>query len=342
MSTNDKFASTKDPHAWTSSSFGQLSLDQEHCQHKFENITLVVDLQGKPQSSEDVAEERGDTCSVPGKPDTWTPPSRRNAPSRPDVNAQAQSKELELMWRSATTRMAAWSPVESSQSFSSSRWSRRPARPSQWRGKPDHFWAFQIASPGVNAAFEAVHAALRLHSKGWEDALVDAAAAHVTLAVSQLARDDRLETAEKAMASLRQRLAAQGLLEPFPLRLRGLSSFAGRVVYLDVDGGPDRERLMRLAREVRRHLADHDLLGEASSDDDFIPHITVAKSSKLGFNNKRKRPAIPEEAYETLLEIDGGRVLVEELQLCRMGGRLPEQYYHVHQRLSLKPEVEQL
>lgn len=104
--------------------------------------------------------------------------------------------------------------------------------------KPDHFWAVQISSPGVKAAIEAVHAALRLHSAVLQETLVDAAAAHVTLAVSHLGSDSRLEAAEEATLGLRHVLRAEGLLEPLPLRVRGLSSFGSRVGPLPPPIGP--------------------------------------------------------------------------------------------------------
>lgn len=47
---------------------------------------------------------------------------------------------------------------------------------------------------------------------------------------------------------------------------------------------------------------------------------------------------IPPEAYSQLAHIRGGVVRVSEVQLCRMQGRKPGEYYHVLSRLALLPE----
>ena len=44
---------------------------------------------------------------------------------------------------------------------------------------------------------------------------------------------------------------------------------------------------------------------------------------------------IPSEAYAQHADVDGGRVVVEEVQVCCMEGRQQGGYYAVHDSLSL-------
>lgn len=123
-----------------------------------------------------------------------------------------------------------------------------------------------------------------------------------------------------------------------------------QVLYLDVQPDGGLQQLQALATATRAHFAAAGMLLQA--DRPFVPHVTIAKTSKLqgGWGAKRGRGGggyvpphggrggrghshgrdwkagrqaqqqlIDAEAWAPLVGIDGGRALLTEIQLVRRG-----------------------
>ena len=241
-------------------------------------------------------------------------------------------------------------------------------------GRPTHFLAVRVdGAPRVHAAYETVHGALLRAEPGLRGALVEAASAHVTAGVLRLREGSAAGAAgpgpplsgAEAVACLKQGIWAQdgdaqrgpdadaplhtvaavgaaldalagSLPEPLVVRLRGLGSFRGQVLYLDVAEG--REGLVRLEAAARAALAG---LGIALNPPGaFTPHVTIAKTSKLKRRGKggRGRPQGKlkiEKGFYAGLDVDAGPVEVRDLLLCSMAGRRAGEFYVVDHAVRL-------
>ncbi|KAF6251042.1 AKAP7 2'5' RNA ligase-like domain-containing protein [Scenedesmus sp. NREL 46B-D3] len=197
--------------------------------------------------------------------------------------------------------------------------------------RPTHFLALQVShSPQVRAAIAAVHAGLVAAAPHLEDALLDPATAHLTIMVLNLPGQEQEAAAAVALAELGPVLQAQQLLAPLQLQLRGLSHFRSqllRVLYLDVAPGEVRERLLRLGSAAVQHFtaAAGGSLALNDGGRGFTPHVTVAKTSRLG--GVQGRPKVSEAAWAAAADLDAGSVVVAEIQICSMQGRRAGQYY---------------
>ena len=230
----------------------------------------------------------------------------------------------------------------------------RPAPPP----RPDHFLAFRLAHEGtVTAAIKTVQASVLAHSPHLRPALVDAAAAHITLGVLRL---PDAAAVEAAAACLQAAAAANGQPEPMSVIFEGLSHFRDEVLFLDLRRDEGEARLRQVAAALRDHFRQAGLLPQA--DRDFTPHVTVAKLSKMqpwgrgGGRGRRggrgggrrwggggEQPtaedagpagpavptAIPPEAYNNNNSVCSGPVQLVEVQLCAMQGRQEGEYYQV-------------
>ena len=242
-------------------------------------------------------------------------------------------------------------------------------------GRPTHFLAVRVdGSPRVHAAYETVHGALLRAEPGLRGALVEAASAHVPGGVLRLREGPAAGAAgpgpplsgAEAVAFLKQGIwaaqedeaqrgadaplhtvAAAGAAldalagswtEPLVVRLRGLGSFGGQVLYLDVAEGEGREGLVRLEAAARAALAG---LGIAlNSSGAFTPHVTIAKTSKLKRRGKRGRGRPQgklkiEKGFYAGLDVDAGPVEVRDLLLCSMAGRRAGEFYVVDHAVPL-------
>ncbi|PRW56056.1 A-kinase anchor 7 isoform gamma [Chlorella sorokiniana] len=146
--------------------------------------------------------------------------------------------------------------------------------------RPTHFLALQVSQhPGVAAAISTVQASLKRHSPHLKKACVEAASAHLTLGVMALNSEEERARAAAVLAALAEPLRQAALLAPVRVQLEGLSHFKNQVLYLDVSPDNGLERLMALAAATRVHFKDAGLLLQA--DQPFVPHVTIAKTSKL-------------------------------------------------------------
>ncbi|GAB4820805.1 hypothetical protein N2152v2_007851 [Parachlorella kessleri] len=152
----------------------------------------------------------------------------------------------------------------------------KPAR----EPRPTHFLALQVShAPSVTDAIRKVQAAVCEHSPHLKKACVDAASSHLTLGVMALQGEQDIAHAEETLCQLSGVLSQEQLLEPLELKLGGLSHFRNQVLYLDVEEGEGQQRLHTLAAAVRSHFHAARLLQQA--DRPFVPHVTIAKLSKL-------------------------------------------------------------
>lgn len=117
-----------------------------------------------------------------------------------------------------------------------------------------------------------------------------------------------------------------------------------QVLFLDIAQDSGLERLMQLAAASRAHFAEHRLLLQAGQA--FVPHVTVAKSSKLvqQYSKRQARQGqqseqLPQAAWVPHAGIEGGRVELQEIQLCAMAGRKQAQYYPILCSLRLDPSL---
>lgn len=144
--------------------------------------------------------------------------------------------------------------------------------------RPDHFLAVQVShSPTVSAAISDIHAALVEHSPYLKDTLVDPITAHITLGVMALPDETAKALAVTALQDAGRAVMQQNVLQ---LYLRGLGTFNQEVLYIDVADDSGREQLSNVATVVRQHFFKGGLLLQAKRD--YVPHVTVAKVSKMG------------------------------------------------------------
>jgi 2'-5' RNA ligase len=100
-----------------------------------------------------------------------------------------------------------------------------------------------------------------------------------------------------------------------------------QVLFLQVAPGDGLAKLHRLNDAV---VAAFQAAGLYKDQPPFEPHATIAKMSKL-YNKQRKAAGkrFPAAAYAELENMEGGRVLVEQVVLCRMQGRREGAFYPV-------------
>ncbi|KAL4421704.1 hypothetical protein ABPG77_010648 [Micractinium sp. CCAP 211/92] len=152
---------------------------------------------------------------------------------------------------------------------------RKPQPP-----RPNHFLALQVSKhPEICAAIAQVHSCLAQRAPHLKKACVDPASAHLTLGVMALQGEADRERAGQVLAGLAAPLAQAELLQPLEVRLEGLSHFRNQVLYLDIVQDRGLEQLLELAAVARAHFQEAGLLLEA--DRPLVPHVTVAKTSKL-------------------------------------------------------------
>lgn len=152
---------------------------------------------------------------------------------------------------------------------------KKPPKPKEPR--PDHFLALQLSHhPDVTSSLSLIQSSIATHSPHLEPSFIDPASAHITLGVLSLPDDP---SKEAATAALHGAASAAGLSGPCPVTLQGLGHFRNEVLYLEVSEGGNRDVLDNLVGAVRGHFRDQNLLLQA--DRDFVPHVTVAKLSKM-------------------------------------------------------------
>lgn len=107
-------------------------------------------------------------------------------------------------------------------------------------------------------------------------------------------------------------LSAFGTLKPGRPKCQAV----GQVLYLGVREDEGLAAVREVAAASREALED---IGLQGGRDSFVPHVTVAKLSKLRFLERRRLKRIPEEAYEANIGIRAGSAELTAVQLCRMG-----------------------
>jgi 2'-5' RNA ligase len=100
-----------------------------------------------------------------------------------------------------------------------------------------------------------------------------------------------------------------------------------QVLFLQVAPGAGLVQLHRLNDAVTAAFRAAGLYKEQEA---FQPHATIAKMSKL-YNKQRRTVGkrFPAAAYAGLGDMEGGRVAVEQVVLCRMQGRRQGMFYPV-------------
>mmetsp|Transcript_15316 Transcript_15316/g.38976 ORF Transcript_15316/g.38976 Transcript_15316/m.38976 type:complete len:251 (+) Transcript_15316:579-1331(+) len=219
-------------------------------------------------------------------------------------------------------------------------WRNRPPPGKKRDPPPTHFLALPLNhSRELHAAFERVHKNLVTHNPILDEALVEAASAHITLGVLTLASDEQVERVSRLLTRWRK---SPNHVSDIKLSLSGLGHFNSKVLYVNgLDESPS--KVLSMQRCISQLLFDEGLLG-AVPDKPFVPHCTIAKVSKMktkrrGKGGQRHSVAkIDRKAYEALLDLDVGVVEVPCLQLCTMRGRQKGEYYNVISSVSLRTD----
>jgi 2'-5' RNA ligase len=192
----------------------------------------------------------------------------------------------------------------------SQRWHRRPPKIIK-EPSPDHFLALRLShDPSVISAITSIQNAIVQHSPHLERACIDPITAHLTLGVLRL---PDAATKEAAQAALVNAATAAALTTPCFVTLRGIDNFRNQVVFFDLaeaqgveaEGCGGREQVIQLAAAVRQHFGDQGLLLQA--DRAFVPHVTIAKLSKLqpwqrGARGTRRSPSWRQQQKKVSLE----------------------------------------
>ena len=206
--------------------------------------------------------------------------------------------------------------------------------------RPDHFVALRVPLDVAAPLFGAAHAALTAADGGASKHCIEAASAHVTLAVLRLAPDDSTsrEPCPDAVQRARAALAAAGgaIGGPLPFAvLPDLRSLAGgRVAYLPAAG----DALPGAAAAVEAALTSHGLGRHAHVTQAWTPHVTVAKLAWSGARPPRR--GLPVAKAAVAAPFDGlpppSLIQAAELVLCPIGGqRAVGEFYRVVHSVGL-------
>jgi len=195
----------------------------------------------------------------------------------------------------------------------SQRWHRRPKNKPPKEPSPDHFLALRLSlDPSVISTITSIQNAIAQHSPHLKDAFIDPITAHVTLGVLRL---PDAATKEAARAALLVAATAATFTTPCYVTLQGINHLRNQVVFLNLaeaedaegraEGCGGREQVIQLAAAVRQHFGEQGLLLQA--DRAFVPHVTVAKLSKLqpwqrGAQGKRRSPPWRQRQRKVALE----------------------------------------
>lgn len=207
--------------------------------------------------------------------------------------------------------------------------------------KPDHFLALQVShSETLRSAVTTVQKSLLQAAPHLSPALVDPATAHITLGVLSLPTDESKHTAMLTLHDAVSKVKEMDVVKQHPhfrsrgleIPLRGLGTFGtnASVLYLHIAQGGEYELLQGIANTVRERFASAGLLLQGNKE--FVPHVTIAKLSKM---KSRAVTCIPPELYEDHITVDGGVVGVVDVQLCAMRGRPAGEYYTVLEKSML-------
>ncbi|KAK9807653.1 hypothetical protein WJX72_005449 [[Myrmecia] bisecta] len=174
--------------------------------------------------------------------------------------------------------------------------------------RPTHFLALRLSDKaGVAEAIRTVHAELAQHNPLWGSAVVDAEKAHFTLLTMSLATPEDEERALQHMASL-------SYLGGLTVQLAGLNTLnQGKMLFVEVDLG--RSQLVEFAKSVRNHFR----AAGWKPDQKFLPHVTVAKASKL---NKSLQLQMPPFDLTILPAVAVPPVWIGEMHLCKMSSEI--------------------
>ena len=207
----------------------------------------------------------------------------------------------------------------------------KPLKPSK-SAKPDHFIALQVShSPTLQCAVQTVQTSLLQAAPHLSKALVDPITAHITLGVLSLPTDESKRAAMLLLQNTVSKMKETDVIKHrrgLTVPIQGIGTFGYKrvsVLYLHIAQGHQYELLQVMARIIREEFARAGFAVE-KTEKAFVPHVTIAKLSKM---TSRSISSIPPESYEDHINICGGVVDVEEVQLCAMGGRPVGEYYRV-------------
>ena len=151
--------------------------------------------------------------------------------------------------------------------------------------RPSHFLAIPLAHhPSLTTAISDIQMSIVSHSPHLKETLVDSVAAHLTLGVLSLPDTATKTKAVAALEKAAEEAAIEASCSSFSIKIQGVGNFRDEVVFLKV---AENETLLRFAAALRCHFHEQGLLLQANRD--FVPHITVAKCSKMQQYNTTKR-----------------------------------------------------
>eukprot|EP00240_Pyramimonas_obovata_P013653 CAMPEP_0118936200 /NCGR_PEP_ID=MMETSP1169-20130426/17213_1 /TAXON_ID=36882 /ORGANISM="Pyramimonas obovata, Strain CCMP722" /LENGTH=227 /DNA_ID=CAMNT_0006879357 /DNA_START=192 /DNA_END=875 /DNA_ORIENTATION=+ len=201
--------------------------------------------------------------------------------------------------------------------------------------RPNYFVAVQVSHvPEACTAIKRVQSTLLENEPDLKQAIVDVESAHITLGVFHSGSESTIESAKEALRAAVQ----ENALRQTVISLAGISTFRNEVLYIDVADGEGKENLSHMAFSVREQLEKRGVVESAAKMLAFVPHVTIAKTSKMKWTRKRGRTKIPTSAYEACVGVDdeGGVVVpMVEIQLCAMSNRAEGHYYSVEETVPL-------
>ncbi|KHJ46898.1 protein disulfide isomerase [Trichuris suis] len=206
---------------------------------------------------------------------------------------------------------------------------KRPRKPI--KKQPNYFIAFRIKNQTILERLEAVQDCVTKKVKLPKSALVSLKKAHITLAVLRLDEVHCLHDARSALHKAAKEMAERDL--SISLEFQGLGSFSGHVLFARVAKNDSFAKLLWIRECLVKSFRD---VGISLTDDNFSPHLTVAKLTYVSKKEAKKRLKIKLEDFNDMSETHFGTEIVESVDVCGLCETVREEF--VKAAAALKKE----
>ncbi|KHJ46896.1 hypothetical protein D918_02435 [Trichuris suis] len=206
---------------------------------------------------------------------------------------------------------------------------KRPRKPI--KKQPNYFIAFRIKNQTILERLEAVQDCVTKKVKLPKSALVSLKKAHITLAVLRLDEVHCLHDARSALHKAAKEMAERDL--SISLEFQGLGSFSGHVLFARVAKNDSFAKLLWIRECLVKSFRD---VGISLTDDNFSPHLTVAKLTYVSKKEAKKRLKIKLEDFNDMSETHFGTEIVESIQLLKMKSCEEDGFYACAEEIPLR------
>uniref|UniRef100_A0A5S6QPN8 AKAP7_NLS domain-containing protein n=1 Tax=Trichuris muris TaxID=70415 RepID=A0A5S6QPN8_TRIMR len=199
------------------------------------------------------------------------------------------------------------------------------------RLQPNYFIAFRIKNQTILERLEAVQDCITKKNQLPKTSLVSLKKAHITLAVLRLDEVHCLHDARNALhAAVKEMTEGEISLS---LDFRGLGTFSDRVLYARVVKNDSFARLLWIRECLVKSFRD---VGISLTEENFSPHLTVAKLSYVSKKEAKKRLKIKLEDFSDINEMHFGTETVESIQLLKMKSSEDDGFYLCAEEIPLR------